>query len=135
MGSYGIGPGRLVGAIVEVLADEKGLVWGDEVAPFAVHLIGITSGNADVVEEAERLYALLEDNDIEVLFDDRDVRAGEKFADADLLGMPRRLIVSEKTMSEGGAELVMRVGGAPTLIRDSDLIEKLSGEARSRARV
>ena len=126
MGSYGIGPARLMGTIVEVLSDEKGIVWPKEVAPFPVHLISITSGNAEVVAEAERLYDLLSEHGIEVLYDDRDVRAGEKFADADLIGIPVRTVVSEKTMSSGGVEVVARADGTTTMIPESDIIGRLT---------
>ena len=95
MGSYGIGPARLMGAIVEALSDEKGIIWPREVAPFAVHLVSITSGNAEVVNEAERLYELLTEHKIGVFYDDRDIRAGEKFADSDLIGIPLRMVISE----------------------------------------
>ena len=126
MGSYGIGPGRLMGAIVEVLSDEKGIVWPREVAPFAVHLVAITGGNGDVKAEADRLYELLKENNIEVLYDDRDIRAGEKFADSDLLGIPKRLVVSEKTMSEGGVEVTSRENGSTEFVSDSQLVEHLT---------
>src|SRR3989344_5383855 len=99
MGSYGIGITRLMGLLVEKFADEKGVVWPKVIAPFPVHLISISSGSADVTTEADRLYELLKENGIEALYDDRDVRAGEKFADADLIGIPMRIVVSEKTMA------------------------------------
>lgn len=126
MGSYGIGPGRLMGAIVEVLSDERGVVWPSEVAPFAVHLVTISGGNGDVIAEADRLYELLLENSVEVLYDDRDVRAGEKFADADLVGIPMRLVVSEKTMAEGGVESVARRDGALTFVPDSAVVEHVT---------
>ena len=125
MGSYGIGPGRLMGAIVEVLSDEKGLVWPKEVAPFPVHIVLISGGNKDVIAEAERLYELLKEHGMEALYDDRDLRAGEKFADADLIGIPTRLVVSEKTLAEGGVEVVSRQTGAATLVPESAIIENL----------
>src|SRR3989344_5004538 len=100
MGCYGIGLGRLMGTIVEALSDEKGIVWPKEVAPFAAHLVAITGGNQDVAAEADRTYELLREHNIDVLYDDRDVRAGEKFADAELIGIPVRLVVSEKTLSQ-----------------------------------
>ena len=125
MGSYGIGPARLMGTIVEVLSDAKGIVWPQEVAPFRAHLISVAGGNTDVEKEAERVFELLHEHGIEVLFDDRDLRAGEKFADAELLGMPVRLVVSEKTMQEGGIEMRSRRDGATTLIPDSDVVERL----------
>lgn len=125
LGSYGIGITRLMGTVVEVFADEKGIVWPEEIAPFAVHLVAIASGNEDVVKEAERLYDLLKENGIEVLYDDRDVRAGEKFADSDLIGIPVRLVVSEKTMSEGGIERTERAGGTKSFVSDSEIVQQL----------
>ncbi|HEY4526465.1 MAG TPA: aminoacyl--tRNA ligase-related protein [Candidatus Paceibacterota bacterium] len=126
MGCYGIGPARLMGTIVEVLADEKGIVWPQEVSPFPVHLIAISSGNADVVAEADRMYELLAEHGIEALYDDRDVRAGEKFADADLIGIPKRLVVSEKTVAEGGGELIQRKDGTTSMIPEMAIIERLT---------
>lgn len=126
MGSYGIGPARLMGTIVEVLADAKGIVWPAEVAPFPAHLVAISGGNADVVAEADRMYELLAEHGIESLYDDRDLRAGEKFADADLIGIPTRLVVSEKTMQQGGIEMIARASGSTTLVTDSEVIERLS---------
>ncbi|MBI4093886.1 prolyl-tRNA synthetase [Candidatus Kaiserbacteria bacterium] len=122
MGCYGIGPSRIMGTIVEVLADTKGIVWPREVAPFHVHLLSISGGNGDVTAEANRLYELLKENGIEVLYDDRDARAGEKFADSELIGIPKRIIVSEKTMAEGGVEVVSRVDGS-AFVSENDLIE------------
>ena len=126
MGSYGIGPARLMGTIVEVLSDAKGIVWPKEVAPFPVHLISISSGNAEVIAEADRLYELLAEHGIEALYDDRDIRAGEKFADADIIGIPIRMVVSEKTMSSGGVEVVARADGTTTMIPESDIIGRLT---------
>jgi prolyl-tRNA synthetase len=123
MGCYGIGLGRLMGAIVEALADEKGIVWPEEVAPYHVHLVAISSGNGDVVKEADRLYELLKENGIDALYDDRDARAGEKFADSDLIGIPTRLVISEKTMSEGGIETVERKTGTTGFVSDSDVVD------------
>jgi len=126
MGSYGIGPGRLMGTIVEALSDDKGIVWPEEVAPFAVHLIAITGGNKDVAAEADRLYELLQENRVEVLFDDRDLRAGEKFADSELIGIPKRVIISEKTMAEGGVEVAPRTGGGKaSFVSEGDLLAHL----------
>jgi prolyl-tRNA synthetase len=125
MGSYGIGPARVMGTIVEVLSDEKGIVWPEEVTPYKVHLIAIAGGNSDVIAEADRLYELLAEHGIDALYDDRDVRAGEKFADADLLGIPKRLVVSEKTVAEGSAELILRKDGTTALIPEIKIIERL----------
>jgi len=125
MGCYGIGTTRLMGTVVEVLSDEKGIVWPESIAPYQVHLIAITGGNADIEAEAGKLYDLLRENTIEVLYDDRDARAGEKFADADLIGIPTRLVVSEKTMSQGGVEMLARASGTTSFVAESDLIEQL----------
>ncbi|MDE2590644.1 MAG: hypothetical protein KGL95_13380, partial [Patescibacteria group bacterium] len=92
MGSYGIGPSRIMGVLVEKYADEKGLVWSDAVAPFRVHLISLKQD-----DRAQDVYKRLQEKSIDVFYDDRDVSAGQKFADADLLGIPVRLVVSPKT--------------------------------------
>ncbi|MDP1625119.1 MAG: aminoacyl--tRNA ligase-related protein [bacterium] len=104
MGSYGIGPGRVMGAIVETLADDKGIVWPESVAPFAVHLIALDDKAGKVKVAADALYEKLVAKGIEVLYDDRDARAGEKFADSDLIGIPTRYIISEKTLAEDSVE-------------------------------
>jgi len=91
-GSYGIGPTRVMGTLVEVSHDDKGIVWFPQVAPFDVHLLSIRSN-----EKTRETYEKLQNAGLDVLFDDRDVNAGEKFSDADLIGIPVRLVVSEKT--------------------------------------
>ncbi|MFA5925462.1 MAG: aminoacyl--tRNA ligase-related protein [Parcubacteria group bacterium] len=103
MGCYGIGLQRLMGTIVEVNRDEKGIIWPETVAPFEVHLISIGKN-----EEAEKIYKILTDKNIETMFDDRDASAGEKFADADLMGIPYRAVISEKSLKAGGIELKKR---------------------------
>ncbi|OHA83321.1 MAG: hypothetical protein A2408_03310 [Candidatus Yonathbacteria bacterium RIFOXYC1_FULL_52_10] len=108
MGCYGIGLGRLLGTVVEVLGDEKGIVWPEAISPFQVHLIDLSGKNDAVKDEAKTLYETLEGAGVEVLFDDRDLRAGEKFADADLLGIGLRAVVSEKSLAAGGVELKRR---------------------------
>ena len=111
MGSYGIGPSRLMGVVVEKLADEKGLVWPESIAPFSVHLIVLGKDiEGDTHKQAEALYAKLRAAHIEVLFDDREVQAGEKFADSDLIGIPMRVVVSDKSLASGGVELKERAG-------------------------
>jgi prolyl-tRNA synthetase len=97
MGSYGIGSSRLMGVIVEKFHDEKGIIWPEAVAPFAVHLVGLAGKDENVQKRIESVYSTLLNAGVEVLYDDREVGAGEKFADADLLGMPVRLVVSSKT--------------------------------------
>ncbi len=103
LGSYGIGITRVMGVIVEKLSDEKGIVWPESVTPFAVHLIQL---GETVKDEAEKLYSELTAKGIEVFFDDRaEVMAGEKFADADLIGIPLRVVVSERSLQNGGFEV------------------------------
>ena len=126
MGSYGIGPARIMGALVEVFADEKGIVWPASVAPFAAHLGELSNNNADVKKEAEELYRELTEKGIEVLYDDRNARAGEKFADSDLLGIPLRIVVSEKTLAAGKFECVDRATGKTTAMSTSELLDFLS---------
>lgn len=112
MGSYGIGPGRVMGTIAETLSDEKGLVWPKSVAPYEMHLVSI--GN--VKEEADKLYESLVSKGIEVLYDDRDARPGEKFADSDLIGIPTRVVVSEKSLAEGKVEVKDRASGEVKMV-------------------
>lgn len=117
MGSYGIGPSRLMGAIAELLADEKGLIWPKAIAPFTLHLIELKSkNNAEVGKRAAQIYEAVTKAGGEVLWDDRDISAGEKFADSDLLGIPERLVVSEKTLQSGQFELKNRASGEVSMI-------------------
>jgi prolyl-tRNA synthetase len=97
MGCYGIGIGRSLAALVEVYHDEKGIIWPEQVAPFKVHLIGIDLKDEAIKKRAFEIYEQLQKKNIEVLFDDRDANAGAKFADADLIGIPYRLVVSKRT--------------------------------------
>ncbi|NUM25411.1 MAG: hypothetical protein HUU49_02170 [Candidatus Buchananbacteria bacterium] len=100
MGCYGIGPSRVMGSIVEVYNDDKGIVWPGNVAPFKAHLIRLGE-DAEVMAAAEAVYKQLLDRGVEVLFDDRaEVTAGQKFADSDLIGVPYRLVVSNKTKNK-----------------------------------
>lgn len=125
MGCYGIGPSRLVGVIAEVFADEKGLVWPDSVAPFSVYLAKI--GNDEtVVTQADDLYNQLTQAGVEVLYDDRDVRPGEMFADAELFGIPYRIVLSNKTVEAGKHELKGRTDEETELMSAVELVEKLA---------
>jgi prolyl-tRNA synthetase len=120
MGCYGLGPSRTMGTIVEVLSDEAGIIWPPSIAPFQVHLIQIGVSD-EVVKTSLRLYEDLTKRGIEVLYDDRDLRAGEKFADSDLIGIPYRAIVSEKTIAEGAIEVVERSSGEVTHVGEEEL--------------
>jgi len=102
--SYGIGVSRVLGTAVEVFHDGKGIVWPKSIAPFDVHLIALTSDKKQVTSYAKEVYKKLQTSGIEVLWDDRDVSAGEKFADSDLIGIPVRLVVSEKTLRQGSGQ-------------------------------
>jgi len=105
MGSYGIGPGRAMATIIELLHDKKGIVWPKEVAPFGIHLLSLMGGESD----AENLYKELLNKGIDILYDDRsETSAGEKLADADLIGIPLRIVVSAKTHNEDTIEVSMR---------------------------
>jgi prolyl-tRNA synthetase len=126
MGSYGIGPARLMATVAELMADEKGLVWPESVAPFRVHLVELNNGNKDVTDDAAELYRALTAAGVEVLWDDRDARAGEKFADGDLIGIPLRIIVSEKTLAAGTYECVERSTGAVSHKTIQELIGTLT---------
>ena len=111
MGSYGIGPARVMGTIVELMSDEKGLVWPEAVAPFAVHLVSLGKDGDDISKTADALYDDLVKAGVEVLYDDRDLRAGEKFAESDLLGIPKRVVVGKDAVASGSFEVVSRATG------------------------
>jgi prolyl-tRNA synthetase len=132
MGSYGIGPGRVMGTIVETLSDASGIIWPESVAPFKAHLV-LVDGKGGVGDptnvsrkESDRLYDALASAGIEVLYDDRETRPGEKFADADLMGMPYRIVVSEKTLAAGTYELKVRATGETTMVTEAELMKRLS---------
>lgn len=121
MGSYGIGPARLMGVIAEVLSDDKGLIWPKEVSPFSVHLVRL-GNNESTVGFADKFYSDLRKKGVSVLYDDRDLRPGEKFADSDLIGIPVRFVVSDKTVAENKIEVKMRAGGEAELLSQEDAI-------------
>lgn len=127
MGCYGIGPSRVMGSIVEVHHDERGIIWPKAVAPALVHIVSLGSKDETVTESilqaASSLHDELEDLGIEVIWDERDASAGEKFADADLIGLPLRLIVSEKTLKEDSVEWKLRASGESRLVKLEDVVE------------
>lgn len=125
LGSYGIGITRLMGVIVEKFADDRGIVWPESVAPFQVHLIGITNNELRIKEKANDVYKKLLNAGIEVLYDDRDdVSAGQKFADADLIGIPVRLVVSPKTGEK--IEFKKRTERETQLVNLDELLQQLN---------
>ncbi|MDP2268628.1 MAG: aminoacyl--tRNA ligase-related protein [Deltaproteobacteria bacterium] len=124
MGSYGIGPTRLMGILAETLSDDKGLVWPEAVAPFTYHLVSLAGNNPELTKAADDLYASLESAGKTVLYDDRDARAGEKFADADLIGIPYRIVVGKETASTGQFEVVDRKTGGVTKQSKEELLSR-----------
>jgi len=123
MGCYGIGLGRLMAAIVEINHDDKGIIWPKEIAPFRVHLIQIED-NKNVKQATEKVYKDLQNKRVEVLYDDRtDKTAGEKFAEADLIGIPVRVVVSEKTLKNSSIEVKKRDENKTCLIKFSHIFQ------------
>jgi len=121
MGSYGVGPSRLMGLIAEHFSDDKGLVWPENIAPYKVYLVSI----GDVATEADALYDELTAKGIEVLYDDRDERPGAKFADAELLGIPYRVTVSQRLIADQKFEFTPRSSGESVLLTGTELLDKL----------
>ena len=122
--SYGIGPTRVMGTLVEIFNDDKGIIWPESVAPFKVHLVGLDLEDAEIQKKVEEVYNRLNAVGIEVLFDDRNLRAGEKFADADLIGIPVRVVVSKKTGDK--LEVKKRSGTDTEFVAVEELVKKLS---------
>lgn len=122
MGSYGIGITRLMGVLVEKFADEKGIVWPASVAPYQVHLVALNTDDPETKDWADGIYAMLKNRGVSVLYDDRDARAGEKFADSDLIGLPHRVVVSKKGKENGTFEVVERATGETKHLSESELI-------------
>ena len=131
MGCYGIGVTRIVAAAIEQNHDDKGIIWSEQLAPFDVVLIPINLQRSESIREAaEQLYSELKDMGLEVLFDDRDARPGVKFADAELLGIPHRLVISDRGLEAGELEYrhrrdseaqMLKRDAALDLLRESSL--------------
>ena len=120
-GSYGIGITRVMGVIAELFSDERGLIWPANIAPYQVYLVNIGEGE-DVQTMARKIYNELLVRGVEVLWDDRDVRPGEKFADCDLMGIPIRVVVSDKTIAAGGVEYKKRANSEVNIISQTELL-------------
>lgn len=125
MGSYGIGPTRVMGTVVESLSDERGIVWPEAIAPFRIHLVALGK-NEEVQKHAETMYNELVEKGVEVLYDDRTVSAGEKFADSDLIGIPTRIVVSEKTMAAGELEVKERSESEARMVSEREYIDTIT---------
>ncbi len=121
LASYGIGITRVMGVIAEMMSDDKGLVWTPSIAPFQVYLATI----GDVDEQAQNLYESLQQAGVSVLYDDRDVRPGDKFADADLMGIPLRIVLSPKTLDKDSVEFKLRTQSEAEMVKTSDINHKL----------
>lgn len=133
MGSYGIGPGRVMGTVVEVHRDERGIKWPASVAPFQIHLIELSKNSIKVKKAAEKWYERLLAKGVEVLYDDRDDKTpGEKFADADLIGIPWRMVVSEKTLGKKAVELKARSSQKSELLPEPKVWDKIGKKPKTR---
>jgi prolyl-tRNA synthetase len=117
MGSYGIGPGRVMAAAVEQLHDDNGIVWPRAIAPYDAHVVAL-AGAEEIAEQAAQA---LSDAGLDVLLDDRDMRAGEKFADADLIGCPVRITAGKKSLEDGRVDVRDRASGDEQRLAVADL--------------
>jgi prolyl-tRNA synthetase len=126
MGSYGIGPTRLVAALIEVFHDEAGIRWPQAVAPFTVAILNLKQGGSDTDAACERLYAALQAKAIDTLYHDLDERPGSKFATADLIGIPWQILVGPRSLAEGKVEVKRRFDGSRELMTPEDALVRLS---------
>jgi prolyl-tRNA synthetase len=126
MGSYGIGPARAMGTIVDLLSDDKGIVWPAAVAPYQLHLVGLNGDDSEIKDWTDGVYAALKARGVSVLYDDREARPGEKFADSDLLGMPYRVVMSKKGKEAGTFEVVTRATGEVRNLTEEELFADFS---------
>jgi len=123
LASYGIGPTRVLGTLVEMFNDDRGIIWPESVAPYNVHLLAISNQQSAIKEKADEVYQKLKEAGVEILYDDREVTAGQKFADADLIGISHRLVISEKT--SGKIEWKRRNEDETEILGLEELIRKL----------
>jgi len=129
MGSYGIGPTRLVAALIEVFHDEAGILWPDAVAPFAVAILNLKQGSSETDTACERLYADLTAKGVDTLYHDLDERPGSKFATADLIGIPWQVLVGPRGLAEGKVELKRRSDGSRELLSSDDAVVRLTSSS------
>jgi prolyl-tRNA synthetase len=122
MGSYGIGIGRLMGTVVEVLSDEKGIVWPETISPFDAHIILMSPEDDEVRQYSDKIYNELNKSMHDILYDDRTKKAGEKLNDADLIGIPYQIIIGKKTLEEGKIEVKNRKNGEITHLDESAVL-------------
>ena len=127
MGSYGIGPGRVMAAAVEQSHDEHGIIWPPEIAPYDVHVVALAAGDEEILARAEELAAQLSEAGLEVLLDDRELRHGEKFADADLIGCPVRITVGKKTLQDDAVDVRSRATGEEERVARLEAANRVAG--------
>lgn len=127
MGCYGIGVGRTMATVVEIHHDAKGIIWPKSIAPFDVHLVALQTEEAEIRDWADGVYANLKALGLDVLYDDRELRAGEKFADSDLIGIPYRVVVSKKNKAGGLLEVVDRATGEISMLTEEELVNLANG--------
>jgi prolyl-tRNA synthetase len=125
MGSYGIGPSRLVAAIIEASHDDAGIIWPESVAPFTVAILNLKQGGGETDAACQELYRALSERGIEVLYDDLEQRPGAKFATADLIGIPWQILVGPRSLAEGKVELKKRADNSRELITPASAVERL----------
>jgi len=126
MGSYGIGPARIAAAAIEQGNDENGIIWPVAIAPFHIQIVPVNVKDVRSMDLAEEIYAALEEKGFEVLMDDRDERAGVKFKDADLIGIPYRVVIGEKNLKEGFVELKERKTGTMEKVKAGEAVKKIT---------
>jgi prolyl-tRNA synthetase len=126
MGSYGIGPSRLVAAIIEASHDDAGIIWPESVAPFKVALLNLKQGVAETDAACEQIYCDLTAKGVEVLYHDADERPGAKFATADLIGLPWQVMVGPRGLAEGKVEVKKRADGSRELMTPAAMVDLLS---------
>jgi len=125
LGSYGIGISRLMGVLVEKFADDKGIVWPEAVAPAQVYLVSVGE-NKKITDKANQVYEELKKAGVEVLYDDRNIGPGQKFGDADLLGIPHRVVISDKSLTAGGLEYKNRTSKDIQIITEKELFSRVA---------
>jgi prolyl-tRNA synthetase len=130
MGSYGVGVSRLVGAVIEASHDDAGIIWPDSIAPFKAAILNLRRGDATCDAMCESIYAKL---GATALYDDRDARAGEKFADADLMGHPWQIIVGPRGAAAGKVELKRRATGGRSEVSPDDALARIGVATRGSA--
>ena len=129
MGCYGIGVSRIMGVVAETMSDEKGLVWPNSIAPFTLHLLALSKDKeSESYKLALQIYEKLTKSGVEVLFDDREHGAGEKFADADLIGIPMRVVVSDKSLVAGGIEIKERKSEKSEIVSIESFLHSFQGD-------